>query len=285
MKRAPKWLLPALILVEAVLVWGGLLDPREAVAVAAALEVLLLAVAGGEVLLVVRGYRRGRAGGLDVWTALEEGLSVMLPRRAARFVVVELRLWGCLFRRAFRKTRPAGNESPYHGRSQMGLIVLMVLVTTPVELLVFELVVPWTWLRWLLLVLGVYAVFWVLGLYASLQALPHRLEDGGIRLRYGVLAETFIPYAEVAGVEVASRRCPGKGDGLHVAPDAAYLAVNGRTDLTIHSREPRALRGFLKESVPVGTIHVAADEPERLRGELERRVAEVTEAVPAGGAH
>ena len=60
MKRALKWLLPALVAVEVVLVWSGLLELRDAVIVIAAVEVLLVIVGMGEVLLVARRYRRGR---------------------------------------------------------------------------------------------------------------------------------------------------------------------------------------------------------------------------------
>src|SRR3712207_7398712 len=48
------------------------------------LEALALAVAGRQVVLAVRRYRRDRAAGLDLWAALEDGLAVLLPRPLAR---------------------------------------------------------------------------------------------------------------------------------------------------------------------------------------------------------
>lgn len=61
MKSALKWILPALIFAEGVLVWSGPLDLGDAVLVVVGIEVLLLATAAGEVVLVVSRYRRGRA--------------------------------------------------------------------------------------------------------------------------------------------------------------------------------------------------------------------------------
>jgi hypothetical protein len=79
----------------------------------------------------------------------------------------------------------------------MGLIIVMVAFTTSVELLVFELRAPRVWLlRISLLALGHYALLWIFGLYASLVTLPHRLEENGLRLRYGALAEGFVPLSE-----------------------------------------------------------------------------------------
>ena len=78
----------------------------------------------------------------------------------------------------------------------MGLIIVMVAFTTPVELLVLELRAPRVWLRISLLALGHYALLWIFGLYASLVTLPHRLEENGLRQRYGALAEGFVPLSE-----------------------------------------------------------------------------------------
>jgi hypothetical protein len=165
MKRALKWLLPALVAVEAVLVWSGLLELRDAVIVIAAVEVLLALVLGGyrRVLLVARRYRRARAEGLDAWRALEEALALILPRRMAKVVVLEPRLWVCLLRWASRRARPGEGDFSYHKRSLAGGLVAVVALTTPIELLIWEILVPWAWLRISLLILGIYALFWVFG--------------------------------------------------------------------------------------------------------------------------
>lgn len=282
MKRAVKWLLPALILAEVALVWSGLLDLGDAVLVVVGIEVLLLVTAIGEVVLVVRRYRRGRAAGLDLWAALEEGLAVLLPRKVARIAVLEPRLWVCLLRWISRRTGTSDREFGYHKRSQMGLILVMLAFTTPVELLVVELLAPWAWLRISLLVLGLYALLWMFGLYASLITLPHRLEENGLRLRYGALAEGFVPLSEIAAVERAQRRAPGPGDGLQTDPEdgGIYLTTGGKTDLTLRLRSPQTAKGPFRSTGPASTIHLAADEPGRLASKLRERIGEATHSKP-----
>jgi hypothetical protein len=54
----------------------------------------------------------------------------------------------------------------------MALILVMVAFTTAVELLVLEPLAPRVWLRISLLVLGLYVLLWIFGLYASLVTLP-----------------------------------------------------------------------------------------------------------------
>jgi hypothetical protein len=279
MKRALRWLLPALILVEGLLVWSGLLDLGDAVLVVVGVEALFLAAAAGEVVLVVHRYRRGRAAGLDLWAALEKGLALVLPPKAARIVVLEPRLWVCLLRWISRRTGPSESAFGYHKRSQMGLILVMLAFTTPAELLVVELLAPWAWLRIALLVPGLYALLWMFGFYASLAALPHRLEEDGLRLRYGALAEGFVPFSEIAVVQRTRRRAPGSGDGLQTDPEGGgiYLATGSRTDLTLRLHPPRTVQGLFRTAEPSTTIHLAADESERLASELRERVG--------GGSH
>ena len=279
MKRALKWLLPAVVLVEAALIWSGEFGLGGAILVIAGIEVLLLLVGIGQMILVFRRYRGGRRAGLGPWEALEGGLALVLPRLVAKLVVSEPRLFVCLVRWAFGRGRPGEAEFGYGKGSPLGMLVVMVLLTAPIEVVFWELLVPWAWLRWVLLALSVYSVLWLVGLYASRVTLPHRLEEDGVRLRQGLFAEVFVPYAEVEGVGKKRRKAPRDGDGLQSSPegDAAFLAINGKVDLALALRSPLTVRGFFKDAGPVGTVHVAADEPERMLRELRRRL----EGVPA----
>jgi hypothetical protein len=278
MKRALKMIVPLVIVAETILVLSGVLDLGEAVLVVASLETLLFVVGLGGLIFVVRRYRKQRKAGLDPWRALEDGLALMLPRTVARFVLHEPRMFVSLFRWTFRRVRLTEGEFGYHGRSLLRAIVPVAIITSPLELLVVHLLAqafsPWAWLKWVLLGLGVYAVLWLLGLYASFVALPHRLERTGLRLRHGVLAEGFVLYKEIETVARKEGKAPHSGDGLsHVTDeDALYLATGGKTDITLRLRAPRSMRGFLKETEPASHIHLAVDLPAELVQELCSRI-------------
>ncbi|MDP9374779.1 MAG: hypothetical protein M3Q65_20495, partial [Chloroflexota bacterium] len=219
--------------------------------------------------------------------ALEDGMAALLPRPAARLCALELLLWVCTAMWLFRRGggQPGEGEFSYHGRSPLGTFLWLVLLTAPLELLAWELLIPWAWLRLLLLVAGFYGALWIVGLYASLRVLPHRLEPGGVRLRHGLLADGWVPYDAIADVEPERAQPPGKGEGLRLSPKGtiAYLAVGGRTDLTLTLRTPRALDGFLRPTPLVSAIRLAADEPERLAAALRRRIAPAEGGVDGEG--
>ena len=190
----------------------------------------------------------------------------------------EPRLFASLFRWTFRRVKLADNEFGYHRRSMLRAIMPLLIISAPIELVVVHLLAhafsPWGWLKWVLLILGIYGILWLLGLYASLVTLPHRLEETGLRLRHGVFAEGFVPYEEIEDAVRTDRKAPNSGDGLSHAPgeDALYLTTGGRTDVTLRLRVPRSIDGCLKESTPACLVHLAADDPGRLAWELRRRL-------------
>jgi len=270
---APKLLLPALILTEVLLVRADALSLRDAVLVVVGVEALLLAVGGRQVLLAARRYRKGRSAGLDGPSAPEDGLAVLLPRRVARLVALEPRLMACLFRWALRRARLGEGEFSYHRRSALGTFLPVVLLAAPVELGLVHVLAhafsPWGWLKWALLVLGVYTVLWVLAFYASLVALPHRLERDGLRLRYGLFSEAFVPYGMVLEAKAERRKSPNPGDGVQHEPgsDTVHFAAGGRTDLTLRLNSPLTVGGCFRIRARPGRF---AWPPTTLRGSRRR---------------
>lgn len=283
MERILKWLLPALILVEIILVRGGVLSIGQAVLVVVVIEGALGLVAVRQAFAAVRRFRAGRRAGDDPWTAAEDALAVFFPRVVARFMVIEPRLWACLARWATRRYRPGPDDFPYHTGSILGLFLILLIFTTPVEILLFEVLIPWTWLRWVVLVLAIYALVWVFGLYASLVVLPHRLEVDGLRLRYGVLNEVLIPYDGITDVREARRKSPGGGDGLTVREEdggTAYLSVGGRTHVTLALSRPVQFRSLGGLSQPTSLVHVSVNQPDRLAAALRDRLTASRDEEP-----
>ena len=285
-----KWSLPLLVAGEILLVRLGIFGLREAVLLVIGIEVLLLLVATRQVFVATRRYRRGTAGGLDGWAALEEGLAVMLPGSVAKLVVLEPRLWVCLIRWALGRRRYSEEEFSYHRRSPLGMLVVMVLLVSPVELLLLHLLIPWTWLKIALLVVGIYAAFWVSGFYASLVTLPHRLEEEGLLLRYGVFARGFVPYAEVVAIQ-RDRKVLSKGDlfgdveGLRALPDedTACFAIASKTDVLVKLNHARPMEKLLSTTPPVTYVRFAVDEPEDMVRRLHRRVEPASVEVLRAG--
>ena len=85
-------------------------------------------------------------------------------------------------------------------------------------------------------------------------------------VHYGALAQGFILCSEIQKIERKTRKAPKPGDGLQTHPeeDALCLATGGKTDLTLQLRASLAVDGLFRTLEPTSTIHLAADEPERM---------------------
>lgn len=280
MKRFSRWFLPLLGIGQLLLARAGVLDGRLALLTGAVLEVLLLLVGVRQILLARRAYRRERAAGFDIWVALEDGLAVLMPRPIARLAVLEPKLWYCLGRWLARR-RVGANEYAYQQRALIGPVLILAFLTLPAELLAVELLIPSLWLRTLLAIGSLYSLLWLVGFYASLRVLPHRLEPGQIRIRFGAFAEGVIPYDTIVDIALERRRTPGGRDGLQLAPgqEVAYLGTGGRTDITLTLCRPLVLRGLRGPTAPVTLICLAADEPERLVRELAHRSGRIVNLI------
>jgi len=260
------WLSVVMAVMLLTLYLTGRVEGPLALGLVAALEGGLLLWALWSLYKSVKGFRSAVG---DPWKGLEKALSDVMPAPAARLLVMEFRLWDSLY--AWMRRRPLGSDAfAYHSRSPIGLVMGIVLLTTPLEIAVIELLIPWPWLRIVTLVLALYAVLWLIMLFASLRSIPHRLTPEGLDLRYGALAGAFIPYERIAEAHVMMAQPPKTGDGLQVVDDKAYLAVGGETNLVVRLSEPMSLDKTLGQTPPVQEIHFVTDEPKRM---IERLVA------------
>jgi hypothetical protein len=264
MDRFFKLALPLVLLADIALAVSGVLDPGTALAVGLALELVALAFGARQVIAMVLHYRHGRSAGLDVEAAIEDGLTIIFPRPVARVIALEPRVFVNLWRWMFDRHPLRANEFAYHKRSPVGPLFGLILFTTPVELLLFELLIPWAWLRVLLAVLAVYGLLWIAGYASSLRTLPHRVDAGALRLHYGLLGRVTIPYEAIESVELAPIKMLGnRSEGVYVLTDkqVGYFAVGSKADVLLRLRAPVRIERLTSDSPPVRQIYVAVDDP------------------------
>lgn len=278
--RVLKLILPLVVILEVFLVWSGMISLGSAVLVVICIEAFIFALATGGLLLARHRYHSDRSLGLDRWTALEDALSQIMPHKAVRLLLHEPRIFIALGQWIFRRAKLEHNDFGYHRRSVMRALLPMMIVVAPVELAVLHLLLhifsAWIWLHFALLALEIYGISWLFGFYASLVTLPHRLEKEGLCFHYGAFVEGFVPYAGIEEVMLQERKPPKAQDGLHRVPseEALYLAVGGRTNITLHLRSPRSARGFFNDSPPARSLYLAADEPHELTRRLRSLIPE-----------
>lgn len=183
--RGIRWGTLVLVVVEGLLLVTGRLALGHAVLLVVCVEtscaIVVLSVAGSR---YHRSRRLGRSSGIsaaDAASAVLPGPVFRLVAREAQLLVVVGR-W--LLRRPIKSAASgSGNAVPIamigYGRDQVAF-VWIILALTVLEFAVIGIVVPWTALRVILLVLGVYGLLMMAGFVAANRTRPHILTSDSL---------------------------------------------------------------------------------------------------------
>jgi hypothetical protein len=243
-----------------------------------AAELGFLIMAAVVIVRVWRQFKPNRVQLGDFWMALEVAVGQQVGPIAARLIVGEPKLWAAIFLWMSGRARRDARSFHYSASSNLGLVTVVVLGLILLEGVgggILARLAPWPWLSPVLIIIAAYAAAWIIGIYASLRAFPHLIEEQGLLLRYGVLGEAWIPWQEVDVVVKETLASPGGQDGLSTKDGIAMLAVGGKTEVTIRRRSPGPVKGFLRETAGISEIRVAADDSTAL-------LAAITAMAPRG---
>lgn len=243
-RRAGPWITPVLVVVELVLVLGGVLSLTDAVIVVVELALAVAAVSRG--LAAMRRFGHDSGAGTDAWTAAENGLAEMAPRPVARAIVIEVRIWVCLLRWVARR-RLGGEWAFEYGRSVrpllmivLGLVVLEGAVVDGVPVAILGHGSVWVWVAF---GLHVYGLVWVAGFLASLRVEAHRLTPTAVRLGDSV-------FTKVGCRCRPSRRSPRGDAATPVARGSAAHDRRGRRPASAGRQDDRCHRGRASDVHP-----------------------------------
>lgn len=188
-----------------------------------------------------------------------------LIRRALAY---ELTMWRGLYRWILR--RPAGvgpgdEMFSYLGvvKPIFGVFIGLSAVEVPVLDLIIRRTVPWKPARSIAVALGIYGVFWMIGLLASLRVHPHLVGEAGLRVRKGHSVDIRLPWSAIAEVRHRYRSLPSSR-ALQVDGTIVNVSTGGQTSVDVVLREPTRLRLPKGLSEPATELRFYADEPNEL---------------------
>lgn len=264
-RRAGPWVTPVLVVAEIILVASGLLDVRTALVTGLAADAVLWVIVLYRVVVAVRRYRSSRQEGLDGWAAAEDGLARLVPRPAARLLLMEPRLVVCVARWVSGRHEAAysGNFSYHRGiRPLLAAVVMLVVfegAAVEAVLALMQLGTPWIWIA-----LGVhlYALIWLAGFYASMIVRPHLLRPEGLVVRDGIFTELVIPSTAVEGARVVGRSNSGRSGFKvdRIAGDAVLAVGDANVTIDLDPTQPLQ-QAHLGRDISLRTLHITVDRP------------------------
>jgi hypothetical protein len=144
--------------------------------------------------------------------------------------------------------------------------IVLLLTVAAAEVVAVELFVPWTWLRWLLLALGVWALLLVVAAIVVGTTHPHLLTADTLVLRLYTRPVARVPRSAIASATLSTTRdaaAPGLAGGrLHLPGPSGEATV--RLDLS--GAVPASFSARHRADVRQVTLDVTT--PRTLVGEL-----------------
>lgn len=260
--RLPRWVTwvgPAFLLLQVVLVRTGVLDLRHAAVVTVVVESALAVVA---VVLAVRAgstFRESRRQGASTQQAFFAATAEVMPGPAATVLKHEVGvITGLVTGLRPKRALPEGIVALGYGQDQRVLMIVLSVLSVG-EVALVHLLVPWSWLRIALLVLGAYGILWLVGFTLSVRTRPHTVGPDTVDLRCAHLATVSIPTRAVLSVRPHVRT----GDKSVVDVDGAAVAISfaGGTNVTAQLAPGSRVVLDGVRTVPADSVSFMVDDP------------------------
>lgn len=186
----------------------------------------------------------------------------------------EAAMWRGLYHWITRRPRGlAPGDAAFGHAGAVKPILVVFIVLSAVEIPVFDLIVsrlvPWAFVRYLVLAAGVYGLIWMFGLLGALLTSPHVVGDAGIRVRNGTSVDVTIPWDAVAGVSHRYRSLPSSR-AFQVEGPVLNLGTGGQTAVDVTLSRPLTLPRTGPDGVH--EVRFYADDPKALVAEARRRL-------------
>lgn len=197
-----------------------------------------------------------------------------MSSKLSRVLSVELKLGYYIVKWAFQQDRLAADEYTYHKKSAAMALTFALIFVTPVAIVLLAVILAQDWLTWTLSILALYGLYWTVGLYASMVALPHKIASASFIIRYGALASVSIPYANIESAELSLEGISQSGDGLKFDSNESvgYFSVGSTTRIKVMLRQPVIPELWRSPTQPVKTVFLNADRPDYLVEALQDRL-------------
>lgn len=202
--------------------------------------------------IVIMGYLLISKARATTWSQAIREVSAELgvPRRALRMWGTEVAYMHSLIRR-----RPQGEE--YFGaHSPLTPVVWIFGFLSIVEAILVHLLVPIVWLRWVILILSVYAMLVFIGFYRSLSTNPHRIRGNTVDINSGVRCRIHTPVDNIA----QARRCmPGEGGSVTLKEGTLRIPVLSQVNTVVEFKEEVPIEDMVLGTPPIKKVEFYVD--------------------------
>lgn len=207
-----------------------------------------------------------------------------LTKFGKRALVMELRIYESLWRFVARKPKIGEGATGFRYHRPVLTAIIIFIVLSAVEIPILDLIVHrWPPVRIGVLIIGIWGLTWMIGLFFAYLTRPHTVGSDGIRVREGLELDIAVPWKEFASIARVDHRIdpsdPKRPKGRILDIDGervCSIRVANETNLEILFEEPTTIR--LPGLPPKGGEHTVtrlrfwADDPRGFLSEVRKQL-------------
>jgi hypothetical protein len=202
-----------------------------------------------------------------------------------RAVRLEVTLYWALLRWVARRPSvPVGTTPVGYAQLTAPMMGLWIFASA-LEVPLVHVLVPWEALRIALLVVSIWGLVWMVGVYAALRTYPHLVDEHAMRVRYATMVDLTLPWRAVRELQVDERTLPSTVRILQRVEDdngrQLHVAVSARTNVTAQLAEPTVVRTAHGDETVV-SVSFWVDDARSFVREQRQRLAAPPGSHPSG---
>jgi len=204
---------------------------------------------------------------LDFYSSLKSASAQILPKKLSSAFATEIAvIYYGLFN--WKKRKLNSNEFSYHKSSGtialLSVFIFLILIETSV---IHLLLVKWsTVAAWILSILSIYTIIQVFGIMRSMSKRPIAIENGVVKLRYGLFSESTILLSNISNVEITTKSIEFNNSIRKLSPLRDLESHN----VVINLKKESTLYGLYGIKSTYTTLAFYVDDEVRFEGELKK---------------
>lgn len=213
-----------------------------------------------KVIAIYRAFHLKRDAAFDFYTALRSAVQGILPGRINTLLALEIAIiyYGFV---DWKKRELKDHEFSYHKGNSHTVILWTIIFLILTETFVLHLLISgWNnTVAWIASGLSLYTGLQVFGMIRSFSKRPIAIENGKLKLRFGIMAESAIELDDISSVELSSKDITQNELAVNLSP----LGNMGDHNIIIHLKSENTLYGLYGVSKKFKTIALPVDEKQK----------------------
>ena len=203
---------------------------------------------------------------LDFYSALKSASAQILPKKISGAFATEIAvLYYAFFN--WKKRKLSVNEFSYHKSSGTIALLIVFMFLILVETSVVHLLLQkWSVLAaWILSIISIYTFLQVFGIMRSMSKRPISIDNGELKLRYGLFSESTVLITNIEGIELSTISIELDETTKKLSPLRDFESHN----IVIRLKEKEVLFGLYGLKSKYKNLALYVDEKEQFKKEIE----------------